>query len=521
MVDLWFSPIAPVLIYLLGSGVIFLLARPHRDGYMVQSQHSVWIGLGVCLLVLVVLISRTGVGDMSQQQQLARWTVSNEGFLALDQYSLAYALMPTLFLIGFFWSGRSYQPVGLLVLAGTATTVFISSDRLAISYTLFIFDLVAGLYWFYRGRSRLVTLHFVLSVATLQALVFLDTTQPENLVGQILAILLWCRVSLWPMAALAGLDKHLAPSRMMMVWLVLNTSVSVYVAGSLFAIAWWPLLVGLITAFMLMMGWLAWLENQILLKYLYLIIIQANLAFLVAPTQAEASIALTLLYTLSLGVLWLTPQLGRPNVLERHWLWIYAAPIMMSVSLLGFPFTLGWFASHQIYQELLSTLSILPLSLIILAQALSLSVLPSYWVWLLHRSEKQGIALRATLILVVPFLVPWLGGLTISTITGLDLSSNVDTALNPQPSWALILIVWLIALGTGFGRSKILKQLRMIPQRLVPLIDLGWFWQPAIRGIEMSDQTFIRFRALFEGQSYFGWGLLLGLIGFLVLALNP
>jgi hypothetical protein len=306
----------------------------------------------------------------------------------------------------------------------------------------------------------------------------------------------------------------------LMLWLALSTAVGVYVTGR-FLTAALPAAVQILTiASILLIAWLAWLSTSEgrgrQSKLLRMISTQPALALLVAPLSAQATITLTLGYTLALGTLWLTPRVGRPDFSERHWLWVYAAPILATLSLAGVPYTFGWAAHQEIYARLFRHQQAL-LGVLMVSEGIAFSVLYPYWKNLLSGKDRKDAALWTALILTIPFLLPGVAGLTFSVITGLQFGGNASLTGLTGMSLGL---VWLLAFFFGVGRKRLLTWLNVSPHALESPLNLTWLWPLLQRGLGALGFIVLQFKAVFEGGHYLGYALLVALIGLLVMVLS-
>jgi len=509
MADLWFSPLAPTVTFLVGAFIVGLSSRKS------------YLSLGLSLLVLIILISRIGSSLNVSLVNFSDWGTGEVLTLRVDALSMAFLFIPVLLLIALFWARQTSEHGMLLALAGATTSVFVAANGISFSYALLFFDVLGCIYWLRQDKPGLALSRLFLAVLTTSVLMLTGLNQEPGLADQILAFVLWLRVGLFPFVELSYLSEAQRRADTIMIWLALSTAVGVYVAARFLAVPLPPLVVGLMVLIMILNAWLAWLDDleRIHAKLLRMTLIQPSLALLIAPIVAEVSITLGLAYTLGLGALWLTPQIGRPNFLERHWIWIYTAPILATLSLMGFPATFGWLAASWVYADLFVNSQFITIAIVMLAEGIAMSVLFQYWVWLLRNRRSKGEALLAALILAVPFLVPWVGGLTFSVVTGLDLSLRNTESLASNTGLVMV-ITWLLALGFGYGQIAILNWLQLTPRLIAPILDLTWLWPYAGRGADQISRIILRLRSVLEGAHYLGWAFLMSLAGILVVILS-
>jgi hypothetical protein len=433
---------------------------------------------------------------------------------------MAFLFIPVFLLLGIFWARQATDLALLLVLGGASCLVFIAANGISFSYALLVFDVAGCVFWLRQSRPNLAVVRLFLTIFTTGILMLSGLPETAAIAGNLLAFALWLRVGLLPFAEISYLREEQLTGGEMMVWLALSTAVGVYVAARFLAVPLPQFVTLLMVLIVLLNAWLAWIQRtaHIRLKLLRMILIQPSLALLIAPIEAGVSITLGVVYTFGLATLWLTPQLGRPNVLERHWLWIYAAPLLATLSLMSFPATLGWLASDRIYTDLLLGNQLVVIAAVLLAEGIGFSILYSYWRWLLRRLDRNGRALSAALVLAVPFLIPWLGGITFSVVTNIELS---DAMAEASPStWVIVTLIWLLTLGFGIGRQALLTWLGLTPQAMQTFLSLAWLWPIAGQGADRFSRGVLRLRATLEGAHYLAWAFLIGLAGILVVVLS-
>ena len=510
----WFFPLAPTIAFWVGA---FVVARRPRKNYL---------SLIISLIVLVMLISRVAferIDSFSAPPQIfSGWGVGGALTMRVDGLSMAFLLIPVLLLIALFWAQQAADHSRLLILAGAAAPVFVAANGLSFSYALVFFDVVGCLYWLKRRQPDLALARLFLAILTTSVLMLAGLSETAGLGGTLLAFVLWLRASLFPFVELSLLTGEQLPAGETMIWLALSTAVGVYVAARFLATPLPPLIMGLTVSMMMLNAWLAWLADlkDMRLKLLRMILTQPSLALVIAPISDQLSIALGLTYTLGLGALWLTPPIGRPNFLERHWLWVYTAPFLATLSLMAFPATFGWLAADRVYTDLLIDNQQALVAAVLLAEGIAFSVLYHYWVWLLQGQAEKGVALRAALWLAIPFLIPWLGGMTFSVVTGVDLNQVGAERSAARSTWLIAPLIWLLALGFGYGREAILGRLKIAPQALKPLLDLTWLWPYAGQTADQISRLVLRLKSILEGVHYLGWAFLIGLAVFLVVVLS-
>ncbi len=468
----------------------------------------------------------------------------------MDGMGVAFLFIPVLLIIASFWPRRVQNYGLLLALAGAVGVVFVAANGISFSYALLAFDALGALYWLLRKRPNLALSRLFLAIFTTASLMLSGLTSTAQMGGALLSFALWLRIVAFPFVEIGtgewesgrvrewgskrvtgdkgkmtsdkGPALSLSKGQMtdVMLWLALSTAMGVYMAGR-FLTAALPAAVQILTiASILLIAWLAWLKESKgtgqQIKLLRMISTQPALALLLAPLSAQATITLALGYTLALGTLWLTPRVGRPDFSERHWLWVYAAPILATLSLVGVPYTFGWAAHQEIYARLFNHQQTL-LGALAASEGIAFSVLYSYWKNLLGGKDRKDTALWTALILTIPFLLPGVAGITFSVITGLQFGGNAFSTGETGMSLGL---VWMLAFFFGFGRERLLTWLKISPRTLESPLTLTWLWPLLQRGLGALGFAVLQFKAVFEGGHYLGYAFLVALIGLLMVILS-
>jgi len=523
------SPLAPALLFFAGTLIVLLLNLNLRQRQVSPHVKST-IGLGIVGAIFLLLAARIALGLNSGFSDpplvLATWGTGDSLTIRLDGLSMAFLFVPVLLLLASFWGQQITDYAALLALGGSAATVFIAANGIGFSYALLMFDLLGSLYWLHHQQRALALARLFLSVLTTGALMLAGLSATATIGGGVLALALWLRLGLFPFVETNIWAKAKLAGAEAMVWIALSTAIGVYVTARFLRISVPMTVQVLVGVTVLLNASLAWLgssqEEGIRKKLLRMSITQPGLVLLISPLPASVAIALGLGYTLALGALWLTPRVGRPNFLERHWLWIYAAPVLATVTVVGFPFTFGWVAHYGLYTNLLQHNRQGILALVLVAEGLGFSVLYHYWRILLAGQDKKEVALWTALMLTIPFLLPGVAGVTFNVITGLPFvgfatgqnqSLGVTTLLN-------LALVWALATGLGYGRPFILRQLSLSPETIEIILRLSWLWPVLQTAANWGRWVVLRFKAIVEGEHYLGWAFLMTLIGILVVILQ-
>ncbi len=519
-------PLTPAILFLVGTVVLaFLQNNTIRNWRISQKQSSQW-GLGITAAVFLVLAVRIAFrwtdGFSAPPMVIAPWGTGDGLTVRLDGMSTAFLFVPVLLLLASFWGRQISSHAVLMVLAGAAAVVFVAANGIGFSYALLLFDLLGAVFWFSWGWRALAVARLLLSVFTTGTLILAALLPHDAWGGNLFSLALWLRLTLFPFVETNVWAKTKFVDAVPMVWTALSTATGVYAAAR-FLQSPVPIYVDvLVGATVLFNALLAWLgespRENTHIKLLRMTITQPGLILLVAPVSASVAIALGLGYTLALGALWLMPQVGAPNFKERHWLWVYTAPLLATLTIVGFPFTFGWVSHLRLFTELIQLNRLGILALVLLAEGLGFSVLYQYWRSLFSGRNKQETALWTALMVTVPFLLPGVAGVTFNVITGLPFQ-GLDS---PMVTIVLVnlVLIWAMAFGFGYGREKILRALSLSPETLEVVLLLDWLWVSVARAMNWTAYRGLRLKAIFEGSHYFGWAILLTLMGILVVILQ-
>jgi len=234
--------------------------------------------------------------------------------------------------------------------------------------------------------------------------------------------------------------------------------------------------------------------------------------------SAALATAFTVGLLLSLAALWLTPRLGRPHLSERAWSWPYLPAAGATLTLIGLPWCLGWPARTAVYGSLFFSENLVLIALTILAEALALSGLGRYWRLVWQGVRENGQQAVASVIIMVPFLIPGLAPLILATITGTDLgASNFEL-----PGSVLLTVVLVIAgaAGLAYYRSHLIDRLNLSPALPGGRLNLAWLRTPWEKPLLDIGKFALRVEVFLEGQHYMGWALFTALVGVLIIFLG-
>ena len=159
----------------------------------------------------------------------------------------------------------------------------------------------------------------------------------------------------------------------------------------------------------------------------------------------------------------------------------------------------------------------LPL-LVVLAEALALSGLIRYWLILWQGDEHNEQHSMVGIVAMVPFLIPGLAPLILSTLTRTNLpSANFEQT----PRVFVVLIVTIVAaVGLGYFRPQLITRLKISSAALAEFVKLGWLlpWWAVL--LNWVGKFVLRIRVILEGQHYMGWALFTALVGVLIILLG-
>ncbi len=520
------SPLMPALLFAFGAAGIGLGDWfVNRKLFVRPLNKSNW-GIAIVTLVFLVLAVRVAFRMTDNYSApptvLAPWGLGDGLTVRLDGVSTPFLFVPVLLLMATFWGKQVSRHGALLVLSAGAAAVFVAANGIAFSYALLLFDLLGAIFWYSRGWRGMALARLFLSVFSVSALMF-AALFPASAIGEdVFALALWLRLTLFPFVETNTWSKTTFTDAVPMVWTALSTASGVYAAARFLqqpVPVFVDVLVGVTVLFNAVLAWGSDSQREnTRIKLLRMSITQPGLILLVAPVSAGVAVALGLGYTLALGALWLMPNIGEPDLRERHWLWVYAVPILATLTIIGFPFTFGWVSHLRLFTELLQQHRLGILALVVLSEGMGFSVLVQYWRDLLAGNSKHETALWTALMVTVPFLLPGAAGVTFTVITGLPFYG-----FNSPMMSAIIVnlgLVWVMAFLLGIGRDIIVRRLSLSSAAMEAILQLDWLWAAIASAVQWSMYRILHFKAIFEGKHYLGWAFLLTLAGILVAILQ-
>jgi len=274
----------------------------------------------------------------------------------------------------------------------------------------------------------------------------------------------------------------------------------------------------LLISLALLNGLLAWLSDERPDLLTRLLIGETALVLLVAPLAQGVSMAFTVGLILSIVVLWITPSLGPPRLNEVAWSWPYLPAVAATLTLIGLPFSLGWLARTTIYEILLLRENLALALLVVVAESLVLSSLVRYWLILWQGNEQSERRSMVGIMAMVPFLIPGLAPLILSTLARTNLPS---ASFEQSPRvWVALLVTLVGAVGLGYFRSQVITRLSIPATGLADFAGLGWLLPWWAAWLDWVGKFVLRVRVILEGQHYIGWALFVALVGVLIILLG-
>lgn len=539
MLGAHFSPLAPAAILLLGAFILPLVAlqlpvRWRAQPWLRYFSVPGLVGLAALALLGVRLTfghDATGEG----LELLSGWNFSTAETVAAltiraDSLSLPFLLLTILILLAVTLATPLILPSPAnreenvsdlaiwLALGAGACFLFVSANGLTLVYAVLAFDVLTMFYWLQRGHRELSIARLFLGVFSVAGLTLASLTPTTGAVpGTLwLGLALWLRLGLYPFIETnvharwqdyGGL-AYLGFSLLVGIYLV-NRVVVEPLTG---VISW------LVIMLMLLNGLLAWLSDEPSEPLVRLMLVGTALMLLVVPLDQGATTAYSVGLILSVVVLWITPRLGQPRLSEGAWSWPYLPAVAATLTLMGLPFTLGWLARTTIYQTLLQRGNMLLPLLVVLAEALALSGLVRYWLILWQGDEHNEQRSMVGIVAMVPFLIPGLAPLILSTLTRTNLPS-ANFAQTPRV-FVVLTVTIVAAVGWGYFRPQLIRRLKISSAPLAEFAKLGWLlpWWAVL--LNWVGKFVLRIQVILEGQHYMGWALFTALVGVLIILLG-
>jgi hypothetical protein len=552
------TPLAPAYVLLIGAALI-LVAGPALTP---RRRH----GLAVAISALAVL----SLFLAGQAPRLGPTGGPGEG-LGEPAFGLRapafepYLWILTLSLLAISLAGRdsidrvpALEQAMLFALTAIACTVVLAGNYLTLAAAILLFDGLGALFALVNrqpgradfgelsrvdfgelsravGRLLLGVLSSAAVMALAQTKVYLPVGSGE--LGGFFALTVWLRLGLYPLAEQDDPDEPFLPVQL--GWIVVNLAVGLYLVSAGVP----PWLLWLAGATMLLHGALAWLEPSLqrALARAGLALAGGILTMTAAVDTGPGLQAASLSVLAALVALGLTlPVLGRNQTDRAVHYWSFLPALLATASLVGVPFTLGWWGRGALYQATWEVGALVTLALVVVAEGAALSALYLYWQRLLSsipEKADQSVAssseespestqgeqspmkrdsetqvggdvwylLGATLI-CIPFLIPVLGPRLVPE-TPLTSAQGVTDLI---PLLALVgSLLW--ALFLGYGRRPLLDSVPIPRHDLMDGLRLGWLLRSLGNGLDTLGGVLLRIRAVIEGEHYLAWAILLAL----------
>lgn len=537
-----FSPLAPAAVLLLGAfllSVVFPVLpvrwQSERMGQLLAAPALAGLAL---LTVVGTRLSLNSSPAGMDSRLLSAWNFSAEDSIAtlsvqVDGVSLAFLILICLLLLAVTLAYPLSPPseqkqkaivapltkrwtrmAGWLTMGAAASLALVSISFPTIAYAILIFDFTLAVFWLRRGQASLSIARLFLGLFTAAGLALLAVDAAAGVWW--LGLALWLRLGLYLFMEITRLTGWSDDSNL--VYVVVSLGIGLYLVvrsgmeGLPLPILW------LAVVLMLLNGAITWLAEEREELLLRLTATAALLILLHTPISPSLATAFTVGLLLSLAALWLTPRLGRPHLSERAWSWPYLPAAGATLTLIGLPWSLGWPARTAVYGALYLSENLGLIVLAVLAEALALSGLGRYWRLVGQGVRENGQQAVASVIIMVPFLIPGLAPLILTTITRMDM----DAALFELPGDVLLTMAVVIAgaAGLAYYRSQILELLNLSPVLLMDRLKLTWLqtsWETTWQAI---SKFALRVEVFLEGQHYMGWALLTALVGVLIIFLG-
>jgi hypothetical protein len=405
-----------------------------------------------------------------------------------------------------------------LALGAGTCFMFVSANGLTLVYAVLAFDVLTMFYWLQHGYRELSIARIFLGLFTVAGLMLADLSPTSGTGPGVwwLGLALWLRLGLYPFIE-ANMHTRWKDYGGL-IYLGLSLTAGIYLVTRVVIEPSTGFVSLLVTILLLLNGLLGWLSEERSNQLVRVMLVETALVLLVAPLDQPVITAYTVGLILSIVVLWITPRLGPPRFSEGAWSWPYLPAVAATFTLIGLPFSLGWLARTTIYEVLFLTGNLPLLLLVVIAESLVLSGLVRYWLTLWQGDEKSERRSLVGIVAMVPFLIPGLGPLILSTLTRTELP---PANFEQTPRVLAVLIVTIVGgVGLGYFRSQIIARLKISSTGLADFAGLSWllpWWAALLDGV---GKFVLRIRVILEGQHYIGWALFTALVGVLIILLG-
>ena len=536
----YFAPWAPVAILLLSAFILSSVDSwlPVRWRTQVQVQYFLGPGLvGLALLSLLIL-RITDNNFKITATTLSGWPFSTSNSLlsfSADGLSLSFLflILITLLIVALLSSPFNHLPetepalttlahqhwrkvTGWLLIGASLCLLVVSANILTLTYTLLVVDIMLMGYWLRQGVYNLAVARLFLGVFSASAFTLIEFAPLQGVIsgGLLLGIALWLRMALFPLMELTE-QTYRQPDNLL-AYLALSLIAAIYLLSKGLNEPWPSLVLWLTVVTVIILGWQSWRTKYTPVALIYLFLAELALLFLVMPAPSGIIVSLALALGLSLLALWAATDLNRPNFDHIIQLWPYLPPLLATLTLIGLPFSLGWFMHTFTYHSLLSSNRWLMMGLVLLAQMLGFSALARYWLTLWHDNHIEREYSRPTtigFIATIPFLIPGAAPYILPQITNLALPVSDFTG-----SGVAVMLLFFMLLGAvalEYFRDSLTDRLHL--HVIHEFLDLPWVWHQSKLGLERFGKILLRVEIIIEGQHYIGWAVFAALVGAVII----
>jgi hypothetical protein len=522
------TPLAPAYLLLLGAALILIIGpalAPRR-------RHWLAVATNVLAALGLFIVGSGYPADVNLVHVLVEWLGVPALAVRVPPFEpFLWALILSLLAISLGERDIADRLSPLdqatrLALAATACGVVLAGTYRSLAYALLFFDGAAALFALTARQHKRAVGRLLLGVLSSATVIVLTqggdylTAHPRDL-GDLFSLTVWLRLGLYPLVESRA--SPTSPPTMRLAWIVINLAVGLYLLSP--SDARW--LVWLAGTTALLHGALAWLEpgrERALAHAVHGL--AGGILVVVAAVGDMTGVAAASISTLAaLVALGLTPsRLGRPEPTRPQQLWAYLPPLLASVSLVGLPFTLGWEGRGALYKATWQAGVPGTLALIVVAEGAALSVLYRYWGRLLRNASAEGEQIESGLwrplgatLVSIAFLVPVIGPRLLSTVAPSALPGLASGTIPLSTSLGLAgSLLW--ALFLGYGRRRLLGLIPFPRQTLMSTLRLAWLLKGLGHALDILGYILLRTRAVFEGEHYLAWAILLVLgLGLVIL----
>jgi hypothetical protein len=513
-------PLAPAALLLLGA---LLLAASSLTS---ATPFVSWVSRGLAVVLILsqiaVLLAAPAAGEVSPTN-LVPWLDQPGLGLRLvpwdpAAWSLLAAAVAALLVVSPLSRRARKGTAALLAAAAVGWLVVLSGDTRTLVFALFAFDAAVALLLLVLDQKELALARLLLGAAVSTifagAALALPTGGEGTAFQDMFVLLLWVRLGLYPLVEGGKVESgELMP--LTVGWHAVQIVVGLYLVHVDFA-AWllWP---AIVTA--LLHAALAWLGKNreravVHLGYALISVVLVGLA-LGLPTSPPLAAALLLPAGLMAAAL--TPTRGggiRVPQTREDWLrlWGYVPLLLVTLSLVGAPFTLGASAWGAVFGRVWEKQLYGVFLLLVFAQGAGLSVLYRYWRPIWQQSGGGPLTIdraAAASLVAIPFLLPILGYSLWLAAAGAALSIGVG-------GWIGLGAAFLWALFLGYSQPLVLRRLPLERGELFRWLRLEPVTALGVSGVSLAAKVLLRLRVIFEGEHYLAWAVLWAIFGILL-----